>query len=121
MKVLLVEDEPLIALELEERMLESDMEVIRATRGEDAVHLALREIPDVIVLDLGLPDISGLEVLKRLHAKGLRIPTIVLTGLRDSDTRHEIHQHGVSAYFQKPFEPRLLIARIHIVSKTSQK
>ncbi len=118
MKVLIVEDEPLITLELEEKMHESGIQVICASYGMDGVALALREQPDVLVLDLGLPDIPGLEVLKRIQAQGLDIPTIVLTAMRDPDVKHEVHLQGVNAYFEKPFDSRLLIARMHIISKT---
>jgi DNA-binding response OmpR family regulator len=114
--VLLVEDEVLIALDLEEKLSESGLKVIRTTRGEEGVRLAIAELPDVIVLDLGLPDIHGLEVIRRLEAEGLHIPTIVLTGMRDHDTKHEARMHQVSAYLEKPFDPRVLVARIHIVS-----
>lgn len=114
--VLLVEDEILIAMDLEERLLEAGMKVVRATHGEQAVQLALRELPDIVVLDLGLPDIPGSEVLRRLRAEGLNVPIIVLTGMRDSGLRRSVKEYGVSAYLEKPFDHRVLIARIGIIA-----
>lgn len=115
MKVLLIEDEFLIALDLETHMKESGMEVVRAANGEQGVACALAELPDVIVLDIGLPDISGLDALDEIQAAGLNVPTIVLTGMHSRETKREAREHGVVAYLEKPFDPRVLIARIHIV------
>lgn len=114
-KLLVVEDEDdireLIAFNLEM----SNMEVFKARNGEEAIEIAEREYPDIIILDLMLPGIDGFEVCRYLkkNVATKDIPIIMLTARsEDADvvTGLEI---GADDYITKPFSPRILIARVH--------
>jgi DNA-binding response OmpR family regulator len=74
-------------------------------------------LPDIIVLDLGLPDIDGLTALDHIRHAGLKMPVCVLTGSHDKESKIAAREHDVIAYFEKPFEARVLIARIQLVTE----
>ena len=114
-KLLVVEDEDdireLIAFNLEM----SNLEVFKAKNGEEAIEIAEREYPDIIILDVMLPGIDGFEVCRYLkkNVATRDVPIIMLTARsEDADvvTGLEI---GADDYITKPFSPRILIARVH--------
>src|SRR3989344_8676568 len=87
MKVLIVEDEVKIAGLLKQKLEKEEFEVLMAGDGEEGVNLATKKIPDIILLDLILPKMNGVEVLERLEAdeKTKSIPVIILTNLDSGD------------------------------------
>ena len=101
-KVLLVDDSKLQRLANEHALLKAGYEVLTAGDGEEALRVAKEKLPDVIVLDLLLPKLSGSEVLRKLKSnpKTSGIPVIVLSGLsqRNAD---KLLQAGAEAYFEK--------------------
>ena len=101
-KVLLVDDSKLQRLQNEHALLKAGYEVLTAGDGEEALRLAREKLPDVIVLDLLLPKLSGSEVLRKLKSnpKTTNIPVIVLSGLSQRNAEKLIHD-GAEAYFEK--------------------
>ena len=95
--------------------------IVDARDGEDALDLALREHPDLILLDLMLPGIDGLEVCKQLkkEAKTSRIPIIMLTAKTQETDKIVGLELGADDYVSKPFSPKELIARIKAVLRRS--
>jgi len=116
-KILIVEDEKDIVKMLDYNLKKEGFRTITAYDGEDALDLANREHPDLIVLDLMLPGIDGLEVCKILkkEKKTSSIPIIMLTAKTQESDKIVGLELGADDYVTKPFSPRELIARIKAV------
>jgi DNA-binding response OmpR family regulator len=112
--VLVVDDEPAIVQVIRERLLQEGFQVRAAGTGQAAL-AAVQEPPDLLILDLMLPDLDGLEVLRRLRQGGQHLPVIVLTA-RDDDIDVVVGlELGADDYVVKPFNPRELVARVRAV------
>jgi len=101
-KVLLVEDSKFLRMANERALSKAGFEVSTAADGEEASQVAKDKLPDIILLDLMLPKISGTEVLKALKANPatMDIPVIVLTSLSQKNEEKLLHE-GAAAYFEK--------------------
>ena len=101
-KILIIEDEPALIKNLE-MALKSDYEVSAAVNGQEGLRKAKGETPDLILLDVMLPDTDGIEILKKLKAdkKTDDIPAIVLTNLSDKETVSKILAAGGKEYLVK--------------------
>src|ERR671922_856809 len=109
--VLVVEDEASIASFVSLYLKNAGYEVFVAPNGEDALSKAENEQPALIVLDLMLPDIDGIEVCRRLRRRS-EVPILMLTA-RDEDVDKIIGlEVGADDYLTKPFNPRELVARV---------
>lgn len=113
MKILIVEDDAVLTDGLKHTLSAGGYSVLCAATGSYAEHLLKAQEVDLIVLDLGLPDMDGLSLLRRLRAQKVALPILILTA-RDgiNDRIHGIEQ-GADDYLTKPFELRELEARIH--------
>jgi DNA-binding response OmpR family regulator len=102
MKILIIEDSRLLRTTTERALMRAGYEVITATDGEQGLRLALESKPDLVLLDMMLPKLSGQEVLQRLrlNASSKSIPVIVLTSLSQSN-RQKLLSEGASLYFEK--------------------
>ena len=120
MRVLIIEDEVKIARNIT-RVLDEEYSwaVDICTDGEDGRHMAMTNPYDLIILDLGLPKIGGIEILKDLRAKGMTTPVLILTA-RD-DTLEIINglETGSDDYMVKPFDMRELMARCKALVRRS--
>jgi two-component system response regulator RegX3 len=110
-KILLVEDDKLITGPLAARLTESDYEVLVAHNGRDGLAMALADNPDVVVLDVMLPQMDGWEVCKALRARS-SVPIMMLTALEDEVDRILGLELGADDYMTKPFSTRELLARL---------
>jgi len=111
-KILLVDDNPKILSFLQPALENEGYGVITAVDGLEALHLAERAHPDLIILDIEIPEPSGLAVCRTLRERGDKTPVIMLT-VRDSMSDLEIgFDLGASDYVTKPFDIRELLARI---------
>ena len=108
--ILLVEDDPALRRALRTMMRSRDLEVLESRTGEEAVVVASSGTPDVLVLDLGLPDIDGLEVLRRVRAFSA-MPVIVLTAHHQQSEKIRALDAGADDYVTKPFDTEELLAR----------
>jgi two-component system KDP operon response regulator KdpE len=115
-RVLVVEDEPQILATLTISIRASGFEVAGATSGAQALSLAGRWPPDLVVLDLGLPDRDGLEVIKGLRA-WTDAPIIVLSGRTGSSDKVRALDAGADDYVTKPFGTEELLARLRATSR----
>jgi DNA-binding response OmpR family regulator len=102
MKILIVDDSRLLRISNERTLMRAGYEVITAADGEEGLRLALETKPDLIVLDMMLPKLSGQEVLRqlRLNPASASTPVIVLTSLSQSN-REKLISEGASLYFEK--------------------
>ena len=122
-KILIVEDEKDIVKMLDYNLKKENFRVLSCGDGEDALKLASREQPDLILLDLMLPGIDGLEVCKSLknERKTANIPIIMLTAKSQETDKVIGLELGADDYITKPFSPRELIARIKAVLRRSRE
>ncbi len=109
--VLVVDDEPHLRRTLSINLRARDYEVETAADGRSALQALGERIPDVIVLDLGLPDIDGVDVLRRVREVST-VPVVVLSARHDSDDKVEALDAGADDYVTKPFGMDELLARI---------
>ena len=112
MRLLVVEDEDRIASFLEKGLGAHGYVVTRVASGEDALAALAGDRPDLVILDLGLPDIDGLEVLRALRSNGRDVPVIVLTARGTVDDRVQGLDVGADDYLSKPFAFEELLARV---------
>jgi len=113
MKVLVIEDDPQIfeAIKLAFQIRWPEAQVINTSRGERGIELVEKEKPDIVLLDLGLPDISGFEVLKRIRQFS-SVPILILTVMADEIDKVKGLEWGADDYVTKPFRQLELMARI---------
>jgi len=120
MRVLLVEDDTTQARAIE-LMLRSEAMVVDTTGlGEDGLEIGRLYEYDIIILDLGLPDMDGLDVLRQLRAGRNQTPVLILSGLDDTDRKIKSLGLGADDYLTKPFEKGELIARLHAIIRRSK-
>jgi len=122
-KILIVEDEKDIVKMLEYNLKKEGFRTISARDGEDALEYAVREHPDLIILDLMLPGMDGLEVCKELkkESKTALTPIIMLTAKAQESDKVVGLELGADDYVTKPFSPRELIARIKAVLRRAKE
>jgi two-component system cell cycle response regulator CtrA len=120
MRILLVEDDPTTSRSIELMLTHANLNVYCTDLGEEGVDLAKLYDYDLILLDLDLPDIGGLDVLRQLRVARVDTPVLILTG--DDDTESKIKGFGFGAddYLTKPFHREELVARIHAIIRRSQ-
>ena len=119
-RVLVVEDDPAILRGLADNLRFDGHDVVTATDGEVGYRLAREKNPDVIVLDLMLPRMSGYEVCRKLRAEGVETPIIMLTARGEEADRILGLDLGADDYVTKPFSIGELLARIRALLRRSQ-
>ena len=119
--ILIVEDESDIVKMLEYNLKKEGFRTFSASDGRQALEMAVRHRPDLIILDLMLPEMDGLEVCKSLkkESKTANIPIIMLTAKTQETDKIVGLELGADDYMTKPFSPRELIARIKAVLRRS--
>jgi two-component system KDP operon response regulator KdpE len=115
-KVLVVDDEPSIRKLLRTSLELNDYKVKEALTGGDGIRAVIDDKPDIVILDLGLPDMSGLDVLKKLR-EWSKIPVIVLTVNDSDEDKVEALDSGADDYLTKPFSIPELMARIRAATR----
>ena len=113
-RVLVVDDEPQILRALATNLRARGFEVDVAETGEQALELAARHRPDLVVLDLGLPRIDGLDVARELR-RTASTPIVMLTARGEESDRIVGLELGADDYLVKPFSPKELVARVRAV------
>ena len=115
-RVLVVDDEPQILRALRINLRVRDYEVHVAATGAEALEVAGRYPPDLVILDLGLPDLDGVEVIQGLRG-WTKAPIIVLSGRADAIDKVEALDAGADDYVTKPFSMEELLARMRAVER----
>ncbi len=110
-RVLVVDDDPRLQRTLAIALRAHGNEVVTAGDGRTAVQSVLEDAPDVVILDLGLPDLDGTEVLRRIRAASV-VPVIVLSARHEPDDKIEALDLGADDYVTKPFGVEELLARV---------
>jgi two-component system, cell cycle response regulator CtrA len=120
MRILIIDDDRSMARTIE-LMLKSEAMVVDMTDvGEDGLEIAKIYDYDIILLDLMLPDIHGLDLLQRLRQARIETPVLILSGLNEPENKIKGLGSGADDYLTKPFNKRELIARIHAIVRRSK-
>ena len=120
MKILIVEDNKKL-LQTIEKELKKHFEVECCEDGEEAFYLIKQGIYDLVVLDLMLPSMNGIEVLKNIRKNYIDTPVLILTAKESLDEKMEAFSMGANDYLTKPFYMEELVARIYAMLRTTVK
>jgi len=118
--ILVVDDEPRLVSLVETYLAQSGFRVVSASNGREALAVADRQNPDLIILDIMMPEMDGYEFL-RIYRADHDTPVILLTARVDSDEKVVGLEAGADDYMTKPFRPRELMARVKAVLRRSGK
>lgn len=116
MKLLVIEDNPRLSERLHNQ-LQKRYTVDAVRTGHEALQAILVSVPDCVILDLGLPDMPGLEVCRRIREISNDVPILVLTGVDETLSRVQLLEAGADDYVTKPFESAELKARIEALTR----
>lgn len=119
-KILVVDDEVSIITLLKYNLEKAGFSVITAVDGNDGFHKAVHEEPDLIVLDIMLPHLDGVEICKRLRSQKIMIPILMLTAKDDELDKILGLELGADDYLTKPFSPREVVARVKAILRRTQ-
>jgi two-component system OmpR family response regulator len=117
MRILLVEDDMPLALGLQQSLRHEGFVVNHVDNGNAAISALAVSDQDLVILDLGLPDIDGLEILKRTRDRKLGIPVIILTARDSLEDKIRGLDFGADDYLVKPFEISELLARLRVIER----
>jgi two-component system response regulator MprA len=117
MRVLVIEDDDAVRAAVRRALLLSGYEVLQADSGEQGLLRAQKDVPDAIVLDLGLPDIDGVQVCRSLRRSGDRTPILMLTARAAIEDRVDGLEAGADDYLVKPYDVRELQARLKAIMR----
>ena len=120
MRVLLIEDDEQVARSIELMLKAAGFNIYTTDMGEDGVDLGKVYEYDLIVLDLGLPDISGYEVLKQLRMSRVNTPVLILSGNPDIEAKVKTLGFGADDYLTKPYHMSELLARIDALARRGE-
>jgi DNA-binding response OmpR family regulator len=118
--ILVVDDEPRLVSLVEAYLSQEGFDVVTASDGRAALALARREKPDLIILDVMMPEMDGYEFMRQ-HRKQQETPIILLTAKVEDDDKIVGLELGADDYITKPFRPRELMARVRAVLRRSGK
>ena len=119
-KVLVVDDEPQLLRALRINLTARKYDVVTAIDGTSALAMAARTTPDLVVLDLGLPDLDGAEVIRGLRG-WTEVPIVVLSGRADASDKVEALDAGADDYLTKPFSMEELLARLRVARRHADR
>ncbi len=117
MQLLLVEDDHPLAAGLQKALQGQGFVVNHVETGRAALHVIETETPDLLILDLGLPDTDGLAVLKKLRARHPSLPVLLLTARDTLDDKVRGLDSGADDYLAKPFDMSELLARLRVMER----
>lgn len=120
MKVLIVEDNKIL-LESVVEELSKHFETEKCEDGEEALYLVNQNIYDLVILDLMLPNINGIDILKKMRINNIDTPVLILTAKEALDDKVEAFTIGANDYLTKPFYMEELVARVYAILRTNGK
>ncbi len=115
--ILIVDDEPSVCEVLEDFLVQAGYDTGTAHTGEEALQILSRQHYDLMLLDLKMPGMGGLEVLKEIRRRSYHVGTVVITGVEDLDLAREVIRSGAIDYLNKPFDLKMLATTIQFALK----
>lgn len=116
MKILIADDDPQMLRALRITLTARGYEIVTASDGTEALNAAIRSHPDIVVIDLGMPGLTGIEVIQALRGWS-QVPVLVVSGRSESWDKVEALDAGADDYVTKPFSADELLARIRALSR----
>lgn len=120
MQLLVVEDNPPTLKLLSFILRDAGYTVYAVSDGSSALELLKNELIDLVVLDLMLPDISGLEICRRIRHDGMMLPMLIISAMDSREDKVAALNEGADDYMTKPFDPAEVIARVHSLVRRTQ-
>ncbi len=120
MRILIVEDELLLSQQMQAFFLDKGFVVDVAVTASDGLYLAKEYPVDAAIIDIGLPDFSGIELIERLRKEGVNLPVLLLTARSRWQDKVEGLEAGADDYLAKPFHYEELLARVNALLRRSQ-
>jgi DNA-binding response OmpR family regulator len=117
-RILVIEDDALIRDAVDVILSQLGHQVTAVASGEQGLAQIGRVYPHLVLLDVGLPRMNGVEVLRAIRKAGYRIPILMLTADRSAETVRDVMADGGNGYVLKPFEPEQLVKRVTAMLKT---
>src|SRR5512136_72469 len=111
-RVLIVDDEPSVRQILSEWMRKKNFHVFEAEGGRQAMEMIQRDDPDIVISDVVMPGLDGIQLLKEAKAVKADIPFLMISGYPSRSTALDIMKYGASDYLPKPFTPEELVNRV---------
>ena len=121
-RVLVTDDEPITRMLVKVLLEREHFDVIQATDGREAIDLAVRERPDLMLIDLNMPEVDGYEAIRRIRndLSLATMPIVVITAEEGADVERRVLELGADDYIVKPFEPEVLLSRVRAVFRRIQ-
>ncbi|PCI17766.1 MAG: DNA-binding response regulator [Piscirickettsiaceae bacterium] len=117
MQILLVEDDAALIDALQKTLIAEGFAVNCLSKGQQAIVSVKTELPDMVILDLGLPDIDGLDVMRSMRAVSADLPILILTARSSLEDKVTGLDLGADDYLAKPFDVNELLARIRVIER----
>lgn len=116
-RVLVTDDEPVTRVMLKSLLRREGYEVLEASTGQQAIDIAMREHPDLLIIDLNMPEMNGYEAIGHLRADAEMeaLPILVLTADESAGVERRVLELGADDYIVKPFDPGILLSRVNAV------
>jgi len=114
-RILVIDDHAAVAEVVRDVLTDLGHTVVLAATAAEALNRLVLEIPDLVLLDLGLPDVPGLDVLDRLRAQWPRVPVVILSGTEDPVLARTALARGAADYMTKPFDLERLRQVVEVV------
>ena len=108
-KILIIDDEPEICKMITEFLFDAGYSASYALNGPDGLAMIKRDSPSLVLLDIGMPSMNGMEVMRLIHEQFPALPVVVLTGQRDTETVKKMIELGASEYLTKPIHMETLL------------
>lgn len=120
MKILICEEEEVLLTAIEFRLQKNGFSVVRTNNADTCVELLTSESPDMLIIDLDMTGITGVEMTKKMRAADMNIPIILLAELEDGEMLEEAFEVGANEFVTKPFKPVELVLRIRKLFKYAE-
>jgi DNA-binding response OmpR family regulator len=110
-KILIVDDEPEICKTVTEFLFDAGYAASYALNGPDGLAMIKKDLPSLVLLDIGMPGMDGIEVMRLIHEQHPSLPVVVLTGNKDTDTVKKMMGLGAAEYLTKPIHLETLLTQ----------
>lgn len=108
-KILIIDDELKICKAITEFLLDAGYSASYALHGPEGLAMIKKDLPSLVLLDVGMPGMDGLEVMRLIHEQFPALPVVILTGHKDTETVKKMMELGASEYLTKPIHPETLL------------